>query len=140
MNITSAKKRVAFRVGVSLGSLAVVTAIGFSGFLAGSQSPAATNSAYQAGYSQASYNFCNLKFSTGADAGKPYSDDIRVYEYVPKNVLVADAVCTDDQVKAWNSAQKAAGSPERACKLNLDNAIITGVLAAADCVATDSLN
>ncbi len=140
MNIISTKKNVAFRVVLSLGSLAVATAIGVSGFLIGSQSSAATGSAYRAGYSQASYNFCNLKFSTGTDAGKPYSDDIRVYEYVPKDVRVADAVCTDDQVKAWNSAQKAAGSPERACKLDLDIARITEVLAAAECVASDSLN
>ncbi|QNE45865.1 hypothetical protein F1C58_02370 [Glaciihabitans sp. INWT7] len=140
MSITSNKKRVAFRVGLSLGSLAVATGIGVGGFLIGSQSSALADSAYQTGYSQASYNFCNLKFSIGVDAGKAYSDDIRVYEYVPKNVLVADAVCTDDQVKAWNSAQRAAGSPERACKLDLDVARITGVLAAAECVATDSLN
>ena len=140
MNITSTKKKIALRVGVSLGLLAVVTVIGLCGFLTGSKSSAAANWAYHAGYSQASYNFCNLKFSTGADAGRPYSDDIRVYEYVPQNVLVADAVCTDDQVKAWNSAQKAAGSPERACKLDLDNALIAGVLAVAECVATDSLN
>ncbi|PPH21699.1 hypothetical protein [Rathayibacter toxicus] len=140
MKNISTKKRVAFRVGLSLGSLAVATAIGVSGFLIGSQSSAAADAAYQTGYSQASYNFCNLKFSTGVDAGKPYSDDIRAYEYMPKNVLVADALCTDDQVKTWNSAQKAAGSPERACKLDLDIARITRVLAAAECVATDSLN
>lgn len=140
MNSNSNKKRVAFRVGLSLGSLAVAIGIGVGGFLIGSQSSAAANSAYRTGYSQASYNFCNLKFSTGTDAGRPYSDDIRVYEYVPKNVLVADAVCTDDQVKTWNSAQKAAGSQERACKLDPDIARITGVLAAAECVATDSLN
>ncbi|SKA80762.1 hypothetical protein SAMN06295879_0239 [Agreia bicolorata] len=140
MNISMAKKNVVARAGLGVGSLAIAAAIGAGGYALGSQSSWVANSAYQNGYNQASYNFCNLKFSTGADAGKPYTDDIREYDHVPANVLVADAVCTDGQVKAWNSAQESAGSPERACKLDLDIAYIVGALDAAECVVTDSLN
>ncbi|MGA1836415.1 hypothetical protein VD659_05720 [Herbiconiux sp. 11R-BC] len=139
MNISMTRKSVA-RTGLTLGLLAIAAALGVGGYALGSQYSWVANSAYQDGYSQASYNFCNLKFSSGVDAGKPYTDDIRVYEYVPDDVFVADAVCTDDQVREWKSAQESAGSPERACKLDLDIAYIVGALDAAECVVIDLLN
>ena len=114
-----------------------IAAVG--GFFTGTDSSALTQSAYNAGYSQSSYNFCNVKFTTG-EGSKPYTNDIRHYDYVSKNTIVADAVCTNDQVRSWNEAQAAAGSPTRACKLDYSAVAITDVLAAAQCIAPESLN
>ena len=140
MSIITNQRRVIKRAVLGASTALVAVALGAGGYYLGSQSSWVADSAYQDGYGQASYNFCNLKFSTGVDGPEPYSDDIRVYEYIPKDVLVADAVCTDDQVRSWNAAQADAGSPERACKLDLDIAYIVSALSAAECVAPESLN
>jgi hypothetical protein len=140
MSIITNQRKVTKRAAVGVAAILAAATLGAGGFYLGSQSSWVANSAYQNGYHQASDDFCNLKSSAGVDASKPYSDDIRVYEYVPENVLVADAVCTDDQVRSWNAAQADAGSPERACKLDLDIAYIVSALSAAECVAPESLN
>jgi hypothetical protein len=139
MTINTDSRRISHRVGWIGGACLSALALGAGGFILGSQSTLAAQSAYNAGYSQASTNFCNLQFTSGPDA-RPFSDDLRRYEFVPENVLVADASCTDDQVKWWNSAQVSAGSPERACKLDMSTVSVTLMPTAAECFATEAFN
>jgi hypothetical protein len=127
---------------VGVAAVVLITLIGCAavgGFYIGADSSASTQTAYNAGYSQASYNFCNVKFTTGKGS-KPYTDDMRHYDFVPAHTIIADAVCTDDQVRSWNEAQSKDASPLRACKLDFKAAEVVGVLSAAECIATESLN
>lgn len=137
MNIGITKRRTIIRTGVITASTALLATVLGAVFVAGTHSSWMTNSAYQNGYQQASYNFCNLKYT---DQNDPFTDDIRSYEFVPKHTIVADAVCTDAQVLAWNEAQEDASSVERACKLDLSSSVFTVSLAMAPCVAPEQLN
>ena len=132
---TTSRQKVmaAVAVAASLGIAAV------GGFLMGADSSIAAHAAHEAGYRQASTDFCNVKFSNGKES-KPITEDIRHYDYVPADTIVADAVCTDDQVRHWNEAQERAGSPIRACKLDYDLVHITLVMSVAECIAPESLN
>jgi hypothetical protein len=139
--ITPAKthRRVTRMVLTTASSVLLIASAAVSGYIVGGKTNWAAISAHAAGYEQARYDFCNVKFTAGS-RGKPYTDDLRRYEYVPKNTIVADAVCTDEEVRDWNAAEKADGSKLRACKLDLAATDVTGILSAAPCVASEALN